>query len=103
MSDDDPQTVRTVIPYNPGPERLVLVGLDGPGAGVQFELNRPASVLGRGPGASLVLPDPGASRRHCKLTLMPDPVRPTRKVVLLEDMRSTNGLRVNGRPAQRRV
>jgi diguanylate cyclase (GGDEF)-like protein len=97
------ETIRTIVPYNPGPERLVLIGLDGPCAGVEFVLSRPASVLGRGPGASLVLRDDRASRRHCKLTVLPDPVRPTRRVVLLEDMQSTNGIRVNGRPVKRRV
>jgi two-component system cell cycle response regulator len=103
VDEEGPVTIRTMVPYNPGPERLVLVGLDGPGAGVEFVLSRSTSILGRGPGASLVVNDTRASRRHCKLTLLPDPVRPTRKVVLLEDMRSTNGVRVNGRPTLRRT
>src|SRR6185295_13884543 len=99
----DDETIRTIVPYNPGPERLILMGLDGPCAGIEFVLSRSVSVLGRGPGASLVLGDDRASRRHCKLTVLPDPVRPTRLLVLLEDMQSTNGIRVNGRPVKRRV
>ena len=98
-----PETIRTLVSYNPGPERLVLVALDGPAVGSEFALSRPASVLGRGPGASFVLNDDRASRRHCKLTVLADPVRPTRRVVLIEDMQSTNGIRVNGRPVKRRI
>lgn len=101
--DDGPKTIRTRVPYEPGPERLVLVGLAGPGAGTEFVLSRPSSVLGRGPGASLVLSDLRASRRHLKITLLPDPVRPTRRVALIEDMRSTNGVRVNGRTVANKV
>jgi diguanylate cyclase (GGDEF)-like protein len=99
----EPETIRTVVRYNPGAEHLVLVGLTGPGAGVEFALSRPASVLGRGPGASLIVNDARASRRHCKITLLPDPVRPARRVVLIEDMQSTNGIRVNGRATRRRT
>lgn len=103
MAETEPDTIHTLVPYEPGPDRLVLVGLDGPGAGLEFALARPSSVLGRGPGASLVVQDSRASRRHCKITLLPDPVRPTRKLALLEDMRSTNGVRVNGRTVHRRI
>jgi diguanylate cyclase (GGDEF)-like protein len=103
MKDDQPPTLRGNVSYDPGPETLVLVGLDGPGAGCEFVLCAPASVLGRGPGASLVLPDPQASRRHCKFVVVPDPERPSRRLALLQDLHSTNGVRVNGRKVKRRL
>ena len=97
-------TVRAVaVPYEPGPERLMLVGLAGPGAGTQFALTRTASTLGRGPGVTFVLEDPQASRRHLKLVLLPDPVRPARRALLVQDLQSTNGLRVDGKKVQRKV
>lgn len=103
MKDALKETIRGEIRYEPGPERLALVGLTGPGAGLEFVLSRPASVLGRGPGASLVVPDPKASRRHLKLLLLPDPVRPTRRIVMLQDLQSTNGVRVDGRSVAKRM
>ena len=96
-------TIRAEVRYDPGLERLALVGLTGPGAGLEFLLSRTASILGRGPGASLVVPDEKASRRHLKLLLLADPVRPTRRVVMLQDLQSTNGVRVDGRQVKSRL
>jgi diguanylate cyclase (GGDEF)-like protein len=47
-------------------------------------------VIGRGPGADMVLLDEHLSRRHCS-------VSPSDLGVLLEDLGSRNGTRVNGR------
>jgi diguanylate cyclase (GGDEF)-like protein len=103
VTDRVPETVRTAAVYDPGPERLVLLGVAGPGAGLEFMLSRPVSILGRGPGASLVLQDPSASRRHLKLVLVADPVRPAHRLLLCQDLQSTNGLRVNGRKVKRKL
>ena len=84
MKEDQPPTLRANVAYEPGPETLVLIGIDGPGAGAEFVLGAPSSILGRGPGASLVLADPQASRRHCKLVPVADPERPSRRLVLLQ-------------------
>lgn len=102
---DVPATVRaTAAPaYDPGPEELVLVGLAGPGAGAAFPITRTASTLGRGPGVTFELEDPQASRRHLKLILLPDPVRPARRALMVQDLQSTNGLHVEGRRVQRKV
>jgi diguanylate cyclase (GGDEF)-like protein len=103
--DDDPAlTVRAkAAPYDPGPEHLVMVGLAGPGAGAEYLLTRTSSTLGRGPGVTFELEDAQASRRHLKLVLLPDPVRPARRALLVQDLQSTNGVRVDGRRVQRKV
>lgn len=52
-------------------------------------------VIGRLPGAEIHIADPGVSRRHVKLTRQSD------GKVLAIDMRSTNGLIVNGERHER--
>jgi len=89
-------TAASSLDYDPGPEQLVLVGLTGPGAGAEFILARPASILGRGPDASLVLKDPKVSRRHLKVMVVPDPEHASGHTVLIQDLGSTNGVRVDG-------
>jgi DNA-binding CsgD family transcriptional regulator len=54
-----------------------------------------AYVIGRLPGADLHIDDPGVSRRHVKVTLRAD------GGVDAVDMRSTNGLIVNGEKLER--
>jgi diguanylate cyclase (GGDEF)-like protein len=94
--DSDFTTVKAPPEFEPGPERLFLVGLLGPDAGAEFPLNRPTMILGRGPGASLVVSDTAASRRHVRILLVPDPEHTQERVVVVQDMQSTNGLFVNG-------
>ena len=101
---DAPPTIRGgAVSFEPGPERLVLVAVAGPAAGLEFPLERTTSTLGRGPGVTLELEDAQASRRHLKLVLLPDPARPSRRAVLVQDLQSTNGLRVDGRRVERKV
>lgn len=102
MEDDNANTT-TEEPSElaSGPERLYLVGLTGPDAGVEFHLDRAAMVLGRGPGASLVVSDGAASRRHAQLLVVPDPAAHARRVVQVDDLESTNGLFVNGKRVSR--
>jgi diguanylate cyclase (GGDEF)-like protein len=103
LRDGDP-TVQAAPPrFDSGAERFVLVGLAGPGAGLAFSLTRTTSTMGRGPGVTFELEDPQASRRHLKLVLLPDPVRPGRRAVFAQDLQSTNGLRVGGKAVQRKV
>ena len=97
------ETTKVSIDYDGGSERLVLLAIDGPAVGKEFALTRPSAILGRGRGASLILPDSAVSRLHVKLTLVPEPGRTGRLNVLLQDMKSTNGVRVNGTAVQRRV
>lgn len=70
------------------PAGLHLVVLTGPAAGARHPLG-PVETLGRGRRASIVVADPAASRVHARLTVGPDGAR-------LEDLRSKNGVSVNG-------
>ncbi|WP_242396150.1 FHA domain-containing protein [Anaeromyxobacter oryzisoli] len=65
-----------------------LLVLTGPRAGARLPLGS-EQVIGRGRSAAVRLPDPLASRRHARLTILPDRAH-------LEDLGAKNGVRVNG-------
>lgn len=65
-----------------------LVFLSGPSAGLRVPL-RTEQTLGRSRRADVVLPDPRASRVHARVRIGPGGAT-------VEDLRSKNGLRVNG-------
>lgn len=60
-------------------------------------VNPPGVVLGRGTDADIQINDPGVSRRHAEIRLMPEGAGGVR--VVLVDLGSTNGTLVNGRRA----
>ncbi|GAA3078843.1 pSer/pThr/pTyr-binding forkhead associated (FHA) protein [Kribbella aluminosa] len=60
-------------------------------------VNPPGVVLGRGTDADIQINDPGVSRRHAEIRLMPEGPGGIR--VVLVDLGSTNGTLVNGRRA----
>lgn len=70
------------------PAGLHLTVLTGPAAGARHALGAEQTV-GRGRSATIVLPDASASRVHARLTLGPGGAT-------IEDLRSKNGVRVNG-------
>jgi DNA-binding CsgD family transcriptional regulator len=71
-------------------QRPCIEVLEGRSRGRVFELVRRQVVIGRSPGADLHLQDAGVSRRHVKLSVLED------GSVVAVDMRSTNGMVVNG-------
>jgi hypothetical protein len=73
---------------------LHLVVLTGPAAGARTALGGEQTV-GRGRAASIVLPDPAASRVHARLRVGTDGAT-------VEDLGSKNGVRVNGVRIDRR-
>jgi len=77
-----------------------LVVLSGPGRDDAVEqvveLDRETTLVGRTGDVHLRLPDPGVSRRHLE-------VRRRGAELVLTDLGSTNGTRVNGRPVQTQV
>jgi hypothetical protein len=75
----------------PGPRLTVLTG---PAAGERHPLGA-EQTIGRGRSATLRLADPQASRVHARIRLGPDGAT-------VEDLRSKNGLRLNGVPLDRR-
>jgi pSer/pThr/pTyr-binding forkhead associated (FHA) protein len=74
------------------PLLTVLVGLD---AGQVFSLDRRETLIGRGRDADLRIEDPGTSRKHARI------VRTEAERYVFEDLRSTNGIFVNGRRGER--
>ncbi len=61
------------------------------GVAEPFELNRPTTLIGRGKDCTAVVNDPSVSRIHGKITRDPS------GRVVLEDLRSSNGVYVNER------
>lgn len=95
MSD----TPDSETPARPAGDRVPCIEvLEGRKRGRVFPLDRTrAYVIGRLPGAEIHIDDPGVSRRHVKLTRRPD------GSIDVADMRSTNGLLVNGHKLERAV
>lgn len=62
---------------------------EGKAASYEIELRSPVTVIGRGADADVRLADQAVSRRHAE-------IRFTEGVAMLNDLRSTNGTRVNG-------
>jgi hypothetical protein len=86
--------VRGAVRGELAPAGLHLVVLTGPAAGARRALVAEATV-GRGRAASVVLPDPAASRVHARLRVGPEGAT-------IEDLGSKNGVRVNGVRIDRR-
>src|SRR5687768_4425223 len=77
-----------------GRPRLVLPGVtvtivEGPDRGREATARRGRMVIGSAPDADLVLTDDAVSRRHLELRIAPDEV-------VVRDLGSTNGTRVDG-------
>lgn len=68
-----------------------LVGKSGEVAGKRFHLGPKRITIGRRLTNHVQLQDIGASRVHCRLT-------PQRGGIWVEDLKSRNGISVNGRP-----
>src|SRR5690349_19700120 len=68
-----------------------LVIREGPEAGARFALNGGVTIIGREKGVDIVLADRECSRQHCRITSL-------QGQFMIEDLKSTNGTRVNGVP-----
>ena len=95
-TDSRLDTVRGEVSYRPGRDRFVLVGLAGPAMGMEYPLDKPTVTLGRSASCDVCISDDQASRRHVELSLVRDPVQPERSFVLIQDLGSRNGIRING-------
>jgi pSer/pThr/pTyr-binding forkhead associated (FHA) protein len=69
--------------------RVTLVVVDGGAAGTEYELDRPRTIVGRGPAVDIAIDDTTMSRQHAALEIAADGVH-------ARDLGSTNGTRVNG-------
>jgi len=86
--------VQSPPPPQPSPRRghpQVMLEVNGR----RRPVNPPGVVLGRGTDADIQINDPGVSRRHAEIRLMPEGPGGIR--VVLVDLGSTNGTLVNGR------
>jgi hypothetical protein len=79
----EPLAERTASAKRPPPRALLLV------AGRRLLIAPGGAVIGRSRDSDIVLDDAGVSRRHAQL-------RPAQEGWTIEDMGSTNGMRVNG-------
>lgn len=68
---------------------MKLAFLEDGGLVRQVPLDPVGTTIGRGTTADLVLPDPRASRQHCRIVQVSG-------IWLIEDLGSTNGVAVNG-------
>src|SRR5258706_3853330 len=59
--------------------------------GMQFALKDGATIIGREKGVDIMLADRQCSRQHCRIISLHDKF-------MIEDLKSTNGTRVNGVP-----
>jgi len=73
--------------------RFSLVIVDGSARGREIPLAAVRTVLGRGPGVDVVVPDPALSRQHFALEL-------TGSAAHIRDLGSTNGIVVNGQAVE---
>ena len=69
--------------------RAVVAVLEGAAAGSEYEIEKPRTTLGRGPGVDFAFPDPSMSKQHACIEWAGGGLR-------LGDLGSTNGVRVNG-------
>ncbi len=65
--------------------------------GMRHPLEPPGLLIGRGTDADLRINDPGVSRRHAEIRVLPGATVP---VVSIVDLGSTNGMLVNGQRVQ---
>jgi pSer/pThr/pTyr-binding forkhead associated (FHA) protein len=100
MRDVDSAAVTMVKPV-PVPFNFVLVGVSGAASGIEHVLDERGIVVGRGRDCDVRIADGSVSRRHARLTMVPDPIHSGRSFVLLEDLGSDNGVRINGRRFRR--
>lgn len=84
---------QTVL-YERPPATAVRYGLRGPG--IDVELTNAVNLIGRSRRCDIVLTDPNVSRQHAELRL-------TGSQVVLRDLGSTNGTRVNRRAVTQAV
>lgn len=76
-------------------DRSILTVVSGEGAGRVIEIENERTVLGRSQSADVVVTDFGVSRRHARI------MRWMGVVLVVEDLGSSNGTFINGKPTKR--
>jgi len=80
---------QTILSQRQPSGTLVIQG--GAEAGTRFPLKGGSTIVGREKGSDILLADPECSRQHCRIISMSDQF-------MIEDLKSTNGTRLNGTP-----
>ncbi len=86
-----------VLPTTSHADRVTLTMLRGPGVGTTYTLSREETVLGRGTKADIILDEPSISREHARVAVDAE------GAYVIEDLGSTNGTFVGGKPVKRAV
>src|SRR5512147_2839002 len=68
-----------------------LIIREGVAAGARFTIKGGRTIIGREQGVDIVLADRQCSRQHCRIISL-------QGQFMIEDLKSTNGTRVNGAP-----
>jgi two-component system cell cycle response regulator len=90
---DTPHTF--VLPVTARADRATLTMLRGPAVGASFSLERDETTLGRGSAVDIQVDELSVSRRHARIVSGDD------GGYFIEDLGSTNGTFVGGRPVRR--
>jgi Protein of unknown function (DUF3662)/FHA domain len=94
-ANDGSTQLQSMPPPGPPPRHRGPVQVQVEMDGRRRPVDPPGVVIGRGTDADIQVNDPGVSRRHAEIRLMPDGPAGVRVVIV--DLGSTNGTLVNGR------
>ncbi|TQV88864.1 FHA domain-containing protein [Aliikangiella coralliicola] len=67
----------------------------------KWEISDEVVILGRAKDCDIVIDDQSVSSKHARLVVESDPYMDGVEVVYLEDLKSTNGTKLNGRGVER--
>jgi len=67
----------------------------------RWELNEDVIILGRTKDCDIQIDDQSVSSKHARIVLETDPYFSDSKTAHLEDLKSTNGTQLNGKPVSR--
>ncbi|MCF6193622.1 MAG: FHA domain-containing protein [Kangiellaceae bacterium] len=67
----------------------------------KWDLNEDVVILGRTKDCDIQIDDQSVSSKHARIVTEADPYFANNKVAYLEDLKSTNGTQLNGKPVNR--
>ncbi len=64
----------------------------------KWEITEEVIILGRSKDCDIQIDDQSVSSKHARIVTEPDPFLDNNKLIFIEDLRSTNGTELNGKP-----
>lgn len=64
----------------------------------KWEITEEVIILGRTKDCDIQIDDQSVSSKHARIVTEPDPFLDRNKLIFIEDLRSTNGTELNGKP-----